>query len=93
MEIRRAKQEVKDLEETLQAREKDLSSRLETVRQELEAIRQRKALIDRQEERIRQELVDGSKEQAVEMVEPRLAAMQELQRVGMGPDALLEEPS
>lgn len=63
MEVRRAKTEVQILEETLQAREKDLCNRLETVRQKLEAVFQRKALVDRQGDEIREQLIDASIEQ------------------------------
>jgi hypothetical protein len=90
MEIHRAKLEVKILEETLQAREKDLCDRLETVRQRLQVIRQRKALMDHQED-IRQQSRAG--EHVVEAVEPRLAAVQEVQRAGVEADALWEETS
>jgi hypothetical protein len=87
MEIRREKQEIQILEETLQAREKDLCTRLETVRQRLQAIRQRKALMDSQEDSIRQKLADastsGEQPEVVETVEPRLAAMQGTQRAGV----------
>jgi len=59
VELRRAKAEAQILEETLQEREKDLWSRLETVRQRLEVIRQRKALMDQEEEDIRQKLLEA----------------------------------
>lgn len=77
MEIRKARTEVQVLEETFQARERDLRSRLEIVTQSLEAIRQRKAFIDRQEDSLRQKLVDARREQEVQ--EP---AEQGLQVVG-----------
>jgi len=64
VELRRAKAEAQILEETLQEREKDLWSRLETVRQRLEVIRQRKALMDQEEEDIRQKLLEAGMEQA-----------------------------
>ena len=92
MEIHRAKQEVKFLEETLQAREKDLCDRLETVRQRLQAIRQRKSLMDQQEDNIRLGQ-QSSRKHVVETVEPRLAAVQEVQRAGVEADAFQEESS
>ena len=83
-EIRGTKQKVEILEETLQAREKDLCSRLETVRQGLQAIRQRKILIERQEGRLRQKLVDARMEQGVEEASgPKLATTQETQGAGV----------
>ncbi|KAI0246178.1 hypothetical protein BJV78DRAFT_1256986 [Lactifluus subvellereus] len=93
VEIRKARTEIQTLEETFQARERDLRNRLETVRLGLEAIRQRKAFIDRQEDDLRQKLVDASREQELEEVpEP---AERELQVVGaeMEADALSEESS
>jgi hypothetical protein len=89
-EIRKARTEVQILEETFQARERDLRSRLKIVTQSLEAIRQRKAFIYRQEDSLRQKLVDAGREQEVQ--EP---AEQELQVVGaeMEADALSEGSS
>jgi hypothetical protein len=88
METYRAKLEVKILEETLQAREKDLCDRLETVRQRLQAIRQRKALMNHQEDNIRQQ---SSRKHVDETVEPRLAAVQEVQEAGVEADAFQVE--
>lgn len=95
MEIHRAKQEVKILEETLQAREKDLCDRLEIVRQRLQAVRQRKALMDHQEDNILIRLGQQSstRKHVVETLEPRLAAVQEVQRAGVEADAFQEESS
>lgn len=97
MEIRREKQKVEILEETLQAREKDLCSRLEAVRQRLQAIRQRKTLIERQEDSLRQKLVDArrTREQGLEEAsEPKLATTQETQGTGVEVEAdVLSEES
>lgn len=96
MDIHGTKQKVEILEETLQAREKDLCNRLETVRQRLQAIRQRKILIERQEDSLRQKLVDARREQGLEEAsEPKLATTQETQGAGVGVEAevVSEEPS
>ncbi|KAI9507274.1 hypothetical protein F5148DRAFT_1206685 [Russula earlei] len=95
MEVRRAKAEVQILEETLQAREKDLCNRLETVRQRLVAIHQRKALIDHQEDALRQKLLEASMERTPAFAErsyQKLAGMQELQGGGAEAEAEIDPP-
>ena len=88
MDIRGAKQKVEILEETLQAREKDLCNRLETVRQRLQAVRQRKILIERQEDSLRQKLVDARREHGLEETsDPKLATTREIQGVGVEVEA------
>jgi hypothetical protein len=88
MEIRGRKRKAEILEEILQTREKDLCHHLETVREMLQVVRQKKMFIKRQEDSLRQKLVDARREHGLEETsDPKLAMTREIQGVGVKVEA------